>query len=387
MSKKIAIFSGDFFWSSTPYESLEVFQGLNEHFDCDLLMFNNDIRLNKKFSGKEKFYFDRSLYRGVKNLKTINGWKDFSKISSDYDLILSSTHIAPKTRWPYGQKNLKRFRSNINSKMVAWDIGGCDILTTATHYADFFFTKGSLWTEWLTKMGKKAFTTGSPQFDYFMEGVKKKKGICDSESDFIEKYSLDSDKRRILVLPSNPGANKHNKQLKQNMDCLKYLYSLKDVEILIKTYPNDYIYWEKGGHSTGVYKRIFPGYNGPQYDYLKDKFPSAIIVESQDHHASMKYCDKIFNIAGSHAAWETLLTDSKSFTMNYSNKTYFKHLSYLPDYAVMPDDKVNCELSDPKEALGDFKVRKEECEGFVLGEHSTPNMVKAIKEILGGNID
>ena len=46
--KKIGIFAGDLFWSSCPYECLDVFRSVSREFETDLIMFESDIRLNKK---------------------------------------------------------------------------------------------------------------------------------------------------------------------------------------------------------------------------------------------------------------------------------------------------------------------------------------------------
>ena len=46
--KKVAVFLGDFFWSSIPYDGIPLYNLLNKHFETDLIMFSNDIRLNKQ---------------------------------------------------------------------------------------------------------------------------------------------------------------------------------------------------------------------------------------------------------------------------------------------------------------------------------------------------
>ena len=378
---KIAIFAGDFFWSSTPYESLDVYESLSEYFDCDYIMFENDIRLNKNFKDKDRYYFDKTYFQNAQNLRIIKNWEQFAKISKDYNLILVSTHIAPKTRWPFGIRNLKHFKSRVGTKIIAWDIGGSDILTNAVDYADYFFTKGPIWTEWLTRMGKKAFTTGAPQYDYFLDGKKAK---CPrlSEEEFCRKYSLDSTKDTILILPSNPGSALHNDQLKQNLNCLNFLTDQGDINVMFKTYPNDYLYYESDAPYSGVYRRVYGSWRGPQYNFFECKYPTGIIVESQDHHAALMHADKVFNIAGSHVAWETVFTRSKSFTMNYSDKPYFRHPKYLPEFVNFPDSILNYEIRNPEEALEDFPIYKRKCEDFILKEYSIPNMVAAIQEIM-----
>jgi hypothetical protein len=375
LGPRIAVFAGDFFWTSAPYESLDVHEGFCKHFECDYLIFKNDIRLNKIFYKQDKFYFDKERYKSAANMRVIEDWNHFAKISSEYDLILVSTHIAPKTRWPFGNRGYKHFKSRVATKIVAWDIGGADILTNAVDYADYFFTKGDLWTEWLTRMGKMAYTTGAPQYDYFLDEFDL--------DNFYKKYSIDKNKETILVLPSNPGSSLHNNQMKENMDCLDFLSKQNSINLLFKTYPNDYLFHESDAPYTGVYRRWSGTWGGPQYNFFEDRYPAGAILESQDHHVAMKCADKIFNIAGSHVSWETLFTNSKSFTMNYSNKPYFRRPKYLPEFVNFPDSELNYEIQTPEMALLDFQVQKEKCGGFILKEYSIPNMIAAINKILG----
>ena len=220
--KKIAVFASDWFWSSIPYESLNVYLELCKSYNCDFLMFGKDIRLNKEFQGHEKFYFDPDKFKKATGLKTLDSWDDLAKISSNYDLIILSSHLAPKSRWPFlGEANrFKSFRDHIKCELAVWDIGGVDMLSNATHFADHFFTKGPLWTKWLEKMGKNAYTTGTPHYDYYLDECPNIAGTPISEDKFVSKYGLSEGKRRVLVLPSNPGSARHNEQLQQNMSAI-----------------------------------------------------------------------------------------------------------------------------------------------------------------------
>ena len=65
LEKKIAVFAGDLFWSSIPYDSLNVYREVSKQYNCSFVMFENDLRLTKKFSGNEKFYFDKSLFSSI----------------------------------------------------------------------------------------------------------------------------------------------------------------------------------------------------------------------------------------------------------------------------------------------------------------------------------
>ena len=97
-NKRQAVFAGDIFWSSCPYESLDVFLYLSNFNKTDIILFENDIRLNKTFTGNEKFYFDVEKFKTVETIKTIKTWKDFFNISKDYDNIFCSSKYYPKTR-------------------------------------------------------------------------------------------------------------------------------------------------------------------------------------------------------------------------------------------------------------------------------------------------
>ena len=49
--KKIGVFGGDLFWSNLPYEALNYYEEIkkkNNHTNVDLILFSNDIRLNKE---------------------------------------------------------------------------------------------------------------------------------------------------------------------------------------------------------------------------------------------------------------------------------------------------------------------------------------------------
>jgi hypothetical protein len=410
VSFKIGVFAGDFFWSSTPYESLDVYNGLKGHFDCNYIIFEDDIRLNKVFSGDEKYYFETEKYKNADNLKVIKDWQDLSNISKQYDLIMVSTHIAPKTRWPFGKKCLNNFKNNMHCKVLAWDIGGSDMISNAVHYADYFFTKGKAWTGWLERLGKKAYTVGCPQYDYFLDGMEHTFGARIQNHDFYKKYSINRAKETILVLPSNPSSGPHNVQMAQNMACLDFLHSSDRLNILIKCYPNDYLIYEdltKKPYTskcsvnlpnkankvytnneqpyTGVYKRPFvtksSGWVGAQYDYLKKRYPNVKVIDSQDHHTAIICSEKIFNIAGSNVAWETLFTNSVCFSMNYTNKHYYKWSRSLPTFVDLPDEHLNYEISHPIDAFDILSVNKDKCSDFILLEKSVPNMIKALEQI------
>ena len=392
--KKIAVFASDWFWSSIPYESLNVYLELCKSYNCDFLMFGKDIRLNKEFQGHEKFYFDPDKFKKATGLKTLDSWDDLAKISSNYDLIILSSHLAPKSRWPFlgGADRFKSFRDRMKCELAVWDIGGADILSNAVHFADHFFTKGPLWAKWLEKMGKNAYTTGTPHYDYYLDECPNIAGTPISEDKFVSKYGLSEGKRRVLVLPSNPGSARHNEQLQQNMSAIQGLCEMEEIDVLIKTYPHDYLFHEDDSAYTGVYKRG-TGFSGAhqggvvesqrsQYQYISDMFPQVKAVESQDHFSAIKYCDLIFNIAGSHVAWETVFTQAKSFSMNYKNKPYFGKLPYLPDYIRFPDELLNHEVRRVEQALQPFSVNKEECSDFISKEHSIFNISKIVGDIL-----
>ena len=403
LKKKIAIFIGDYFWSSIPYDGLNLYHELKSDFDVDLLMFEKDIRLNKEFSGNEKFFFEKSYFTETKNLKTLKDWSELFNISKDYSLLLSSTHIAPKTRYPRNFNLLK-------CKWGAWDIGGVDLLVNAKpDYSvrpiapDYFFAKGEIWKQWIYQIKKKtkddkefAFSTGCPHYDYYLDDTSLKFGKALDRKQFISKHQLDPSKNFILVTPSNPGAITHNEQFDQNIKALSFLNdeaSKNNTEVLLKTYPHDYVFYEQGEninpklscctgtgcscHYTGVYHRKFRKESWecqtPQYLWIKDQFPNIKIIDSQDHFSAVKHCEKIFNIAGSSISWETYLTNSKAFSMNYSNKTYFSSLSYLPNINF-PDKSMNHEIVKVEDVFNEPIVDKSCCKNFILKEYSLKNI-------------
>lgn len=334
---RLAILLGDFFWSSIPYDGLCLFNEFVRNGDhVDLLMFENDIRLNKKFRGDEMYRFDPSLFR-VPELRTIGDWNDLARISSDYDLIISSAHIAPKTRYPHGLKK------EMKCPMAAWDIGGTDILTNAICYATYFFVKGPIWRDWLETLGvdpKNVFVTGSPHYAPYLASHEMR--LYDTREEFGKKHGLDGEKEWLFVAPSNPKS--HQEQFKQNYPMLEELCARDDIEVVVKTYPGDYLFYESEGPYTGVYRRR----NGekPQYQQLKDAFPDIKVVQSQEHYSVMIHCDRLFNMSGSSISWESFWTGIRPYSMNFVGKPYHLTVSYLPDTIVFPDVDIHVESVD-----------------------------------------
>lgn len=327
--KKIAIFLGDFFLSSIPYDGIRLYELLSQSIGADFLMFDKDIRLNKIFSGNEKYKFDVNIFKNIPNLKLLNSWDELITISKDYELIIASVHIAPKNRYP---ENIK---SKIKCQFAAWDIGGADILNNAIHFAHKFFVKGPIWKTWLVNRGikeKNIYITGSPHYDdYHIRDFNKEL--------FYKKYKINLYSKTILVCPSNQLS--HTLQFKENILELEKLFSIaeiKNFKILIKTYPSDYLFYEKEFNYSGVYARKYG--DMPQYEFLKHKFPNSIIIESQDHFDAMINCDAVFNMSGSSISWETHFSKSKSYSMNYKNKPYYETVSYLKNIKF-PDSIYN----------------------------------------------
>ncbi len=383
--KKIAVFLGDWFWSSIPYDGIPLYNLLSKHFETDLIMFDRDIRLNKStFKNGEKFKFNSDIFRNASNLKTIKDWNSLQIISTNYDLILSSSHIAPKTRYPLSFKMTKKAGRVTKCPIAIWDIGGADFLTNGTIFADYFFAKGPIWKKWLMKMGiaeNKIFVTGSPHYDNFLESFEPYmiERILDKD-EFNKKYELQN-KKKILLMPSNPGS--HKEQFRESMNSMNEMVKLCDtnnIDLLVKTYPNDYVFHESGHPYSGVYKRKYT--NVPQYEFIKNKYPKIKIIESQDHFTAMKHVDKVFNMAGSHVAWETYFTDSISYATNYKKQKYYKNLSYLPDYVEFPDDRLNMHVENCKQIIEDnSKLDKNSCKDYFFNKPSILGILNGVKQL------
>jgi len=403
--KKVGVFLGDYFWSSIPYDGLPLYNLLSEHYDTDLIMFDKDIRLNKQFKGiwanrVEKFYFDSKHFKNC-NLRTVSNWQDLYKVSADYDLILTSAHIAPKTRlpvqippasdWRYRKKTKKT--KIAQCPVAVWDIGGADILTTARIFSDFLLVKGPIWKEWLVKMGEdedKIFVTGTPHYDsYLDEFAPHLPEPILNEQEFSAKYRLRPSSTKILIMPCNPSS--HRKYFEENLEQLKKLYALAenhDIEFLIKTYPHDYVFYEISQMSagpeyaySGIYKRPYT-HDVPQYTFLQEQFPKAKVIDSQDHFSAMKYCDKLFNIAGSHIAWESYFTDITSCSINYEHQPYYKSVSFLPEWLKYPDDLLNCNLQNVENMLEYTETEKSKCSRYFTRGISIFNILNSVEHIL-----
>jgi len=176
-----------------------------------------------------------------------------------------------------------------------------------------------------------------------------------------------------------------------------------NTEALLKTYPHDYVFYEQGENPnpklscctgtgcscqfTGLYHRRLQFVQDrecviPQHTWIESQFPNIKVIDSQDHFSAVKHCQKIFNIAGSSISWETYLTSSKAFSMNYSNKEYFSALSYLPKNIIFPDKSMNHEITNAEEVFSDPVVDKKSCDGFILKEYSLKNIKNSLKYIL-----
>lgn len=366
--KKVAVLLGDFFWSSIPYDGIELLDRLkSQGIESDLLMFEKDIRLNKKFGDKERYRFSTDIFSKNDSLVVLKDWEDLYKCSKNYRLILSSVHIAPKTRYPH---EIKR---NLKCPVACWDIGGADILTNAPHFSTFYFVKGKIWKTWLGNLGinkDNIFVTGSPHYDPY--------AITKDISLFEKKYQLEN-KRKILVCPSNPGS--HKIQFNENIEILKRIVEASkeiDAKVMVKTYPNDYLFYDSDEKYTGVYRRTFS--DVPQYELIRSMFPEIIILESQDHFEAISHCDSLFNMSGSHVSWETHFTKNQSYTSNHSDKPYYKSVNYLKGI-VYPDDIYNKEIKSIQDVFKFEKVHKEENDYFERTE-SIQKIVEIVKDML-----
>jgi hypothetical protein len=367
---KIAVFLGDFFWSSIPYDGLRLFDILSNTADVDLLMFEKDIRLNKKFTGQEKFKFKVESFKKIKNLRTLSSWGDFINASKDYKLIITSSHIAPKTRYP-------SIRGKTHCPIAVWDIGGGDILTNAVHFADYFFVKSFIWKKWLEEKNidkNKIFVTGTPHYDpYCISDYKDR-------ISFFEKYSIPSENKVILICPSNPVSRKQ--MFDQNIKELERLVTISEqskISLLIKTYPGDYLHNEAEFQYSGVYTRKADP-KQPQYETLKQSFPSVVIVESQDHFSAIMNCDALFNISGSHISWETHFCKAKSYSMNYNDKKFYKTVSYLEN-VLYPDEIYNTHMNCVDEILNMEFSYKDDNE-YIMRTDSAKNIANIINSVI-----
>lgn len=340
--KKIAVFLGDMFWSTVPYDGLSLQIAAKEKFGtCDLIMFSNDVRLKR---------YD--VFSKNDSLRVIETWSDLYKISSEYSLIVTSTHIAPKTRYPHDIKKMMK------CPMMAWDVGGADILTNAPAFATYYCVKGNIWKSWLGCVSENVFVTGSPHYDgYFNQHDLD--ATC-------AKYDVKNDEF-VLVATSNPRS--HLEQFNQNLKHIKELQ--KRTQVIIKLHPLDHMGVERDAPYSGIYDR----------GTLKDAFNGFKIAEPADHHALMKACSRLFNAAGSHIAWETYLSKKPSVTMNYSDKKYFCGVSYIKGVKY-PDALCNVEVDSIDGALIASLPSFCGMEEYILNNVSIAGILDAIEIVL-----
>jgi len=381
---RIGVFLSNIFWSSIPYDGLNLFKYLSSFFEVDLLAFENDIRLNKEFNSNEKFFFDKGAFTNESRLRVLKDWNDFYTISSDYSIILTNPKISNKFEL-MDENIFANIKKKMSCPIGVWDIGGSDILTYPDQFADYYFTKGDIWASWLKRMLNRTdgiFTTGSPHYDHYLHTDKMNYSFVMSKIDFFKKYSIPPESICVLVAPSN--TKSHIAQYDENLPKLEALCNIAEksgekIKILVKTYPHDYVFYEKELKYSGVYHR--KRYSKPQYQVIKDYFPNIEIIESQDHFSAMKFCDKLFNISGSHLAWETVFSDIVSFTSGFSNKEYYKSPKYFPDYVSYPDEIVNIEIDDIKQVFDLEDIKKPKLENFISKGFSFENIASKLMEI------
>lgn len=384
---RIAVLIPEVFWSSVPYEGLNLYMHLSQSYVTDLLMFKDDIRINKiEWRGNEKFYFDHKQFKNGKRLRQLVDWGEFFSTTKNYDLIISTAHISPKHRRPEEMFPGIDFKSEMRCPFMLTDIGGTDIFANA-YRAHYLCVKGPIWRKWLGKAGfpeKRIYLTGCPHYDYYYAAhllpLGKSQPIYRKK--FYQKYNLDPDKKWLLIAPSNPAS--HIDQFRANLSQIQELYKLateRDYQVLIKTYPHDYLFYEHDVPYSGVYKRIYDR-RKPQYELLAEHLPGATILESQDHHAALIYCDKLFNMSGSHIAWETYFTNCTAYSMHYKDKPYYGGASYLPAGTVLPDEEVNVHIESLEQMFDPNLKAAKRCEQYFLKEFSLENIRLAVAKVL-----
>lgn len=381
---KIAVFIGDFFWASIPYDGLTLFKHLKaKGFDVELLMFAKDIRVNKsEFRPNEKFYFDRNLFL-EQNPVLLTDWQDLFARSKNYALMIGSAHLFPKIRRPEDMFPGLRFHAAIQCRFMTIDIGGTDVFNTVNR-SNYICVKGPVWADWLAAAGfdkKNVFVTGTPHYDAYLHGDKLPPEARPLDKrEFCKKYGLLQRKKNLLIAPSNPGS--HREQFAENMKTVGALTKLgleNNHQVLIKTYPSDYLFYETSNPYTGVYHRTWG--NGPQHALLQKRLKSAVVVEAQDHFAALMYSDRMYNMSGSHLAWETYLCGCHSFAINYRKQPYYGGASYLPDVVKLPDDRVNTHVGNVEEIFGRPKADKQ-CSPYISLEFSLDNIAEAVKKVV-----
>ena len=97
--------------------------------------------------------------------------------------------------------------------------------------------------------------TGTPHYDYYYEDFVGYGKPIDGDS-FHKKYGIHPNRKKILITPSNPAS--HTDQFKENLVNLEKISKIAQThnyELLLKTYPHDYVLREKDFAFTGVYRR------------------------------------------------------------------------------------------------------------------------------------
>ena len=337
---KVGVFAGDLFWSSCPYEQLNIVHYLSQHCEADLVMFEQDIRLNKRFTGEEKFRFDTDLFRNHPRLRVVKSWDDLVTASADYSALLTNCKIAPKTRTP----GMLGAKGALKCPIVALDVGGTDQLTDCP-YADIAVSKSPHWAQKVSEMWDiPAVSLGCHQYDYYLLDTMQY-GRRLTRQEFAEKYSIDPS-RTLLIAPTNP--NSHLDMYKIGMDSLDRVckkFADAGYTLAVKTYPHDYVFHESETPLSGVYRRSSPHTGGvPQYEHLS-RTHGLKVIESQDHHAAVSWCGYLYNMSGSHIGWETHFTQCRSFSIGYKRQSFFGLVTARGRQYEVPDPYMTHDLA------------------------------------------
>ena len=334
---KTAIYFGDVFWSTIPYQGLSLYYELSKKMEVLPIFNTGDIRLHKKWRGDEKFRFNTSLFKEIPFIESSDLLSTLK--SCNIKTLIISLQMQFKAN--FSARNRSIAQSGID--IFLYDCGGCDSFFINSHgdkhlWWSKFFIKSNYFKKCLsdplvsTKIKKSLnlplglikhedvipsgcidYDELSPNYDFHI-----KNDVLDKIS-FCKKYNLDPNKKIISYIPGNPSVNhKYVKLLSELNNLLLELQSDFGYQVCFKSHPNDYISSESPSEYSSIHPRAqMGGYSGPRH--LCEGFNNFTTIEAQDGYNLYRSCD--FGVTDlSHSGFELGFLNKKCFS--YKMKEY-----------------------------------------------------------------
>lgn len=341
---KIALYFGDCFWSTVPYQGLSLYYELSKQIEVLPIFNTRDIRLHKKWRGDEKFWFNTDFFKDIPFIES----SDLPSTLQSHSIkhLIMSSQMQEKS--VFANRNLSIFKNGCN--IYLYDCGGGDFvwLNSKSHpWWNKFFIKSDYFKKCLIDpnigvRGKKFYGVplGDPRaIDIIPSGCLEYDELSPeyefpfridvlNKEQFCKKYNLDVNKKIISYMPGNPGPNhKYRKLLSELNNLLLELQVDFNYQVCFKSHPNDYISSENTSEYSSIHPRAQRG-GYPRPRYLCEGFDKFTTIEAQDGYNLYRCCD--FGVTDlSHAGFELATLNKKCFSYKMKDYEFWSVLEEL----------------------------------------------------------